>query len=114
MTRRSRCENARLLEAARPTQQTNQKPNIPVQQRPRHELARAIVLEDGEPWRLAEAAATRAGVQSAGGVAPAEVDRLRATATGAAKLARALAQGEVCTCVDSFSMTQGGDRLTDK
>lgn len=62
----------------------------------RHELARTLALEDGEPWRLAEAAAARRGVESAGGVVPADVDRLRATAAGAARLSRALAQGEVC------------------
>lgn len=61
----------------------------------RHELARTLALEDGEPWRLAEIAAAKRGVESAGGVAPADVDRLRATAAGAAKLSRALAQGEV-------------------
>lgn len=61
----------------------------------RHELARTLALEDGERWRLAEAAAAMRGVESTGGVAPADVDRLRATAAGAAKLFRALAQGEV-------------------
>ena len=67
--------------------------------RTRHELARTIALEDGEPWRLAEVAAAKSGVESAGGVAPADVDRLRGTAAGTAKLSRALAQGEVRMCV---------------
>ncbi|CAM9575821.1 unnamed protein product, partial [Scytosiphon promiscuus] len=60
----------------------------------RHELARAIALEDGEPWRLEEAASTKREGRSARAAAPAEVDRLRATATGVAKLTRSLAQGE--------------------
>lgn len=35
-------------------------------------------------------------LESSGGIATADVDRLRETSAGAAKLARALAQGEVC------------------
>ena len=61
----------------------------------RHELARSLALEDGLPWRLNEAEAAKREADSAGGVVATDVDRLRATTAGAARLARALAQGEV-------------------
>lgn len=72
----------------------------------RHELARTIALEDGEPWRVVDklsvAASTTKGMpvaegefDSNGGISTAGVDYLRATAPGIARLARALAQGEV-------------------
>lgn len=60
----------------------------------RQELARSIAEEDGEPWILAESAGLVVPA-STGGIPSADVDRLRATTAGAAKLARALAQGEV-------------------
>ncbi|CAM9342694.1 unnamed protein product [Ectocarpus sp. 8 AP-2014] len=76
----------------------------------RHELARAIAMADGEPWRLAEAAETKRGIELAGGATPADVDRLRAMTMGAAKLGRALAQGEELAAAEcrSFLKTSAG------
>lgn len=68
-------------------------PSRALQPSARHELARAIALEDGEPWRIAYATAEQHSGPAGGPIA--DVDRLRATPTGAARLARALAQGEV-------------------
>ncbi|CAM9441381.1 unnamed protein product, partial [Ectocarpus sp. 4 AP-2014] len=76
----------------------------------RYELARAIALEDGEPWRLAEVTGTKRSIESAGGATPADVDRLRAMTMGAAKLGRALAQGEELAAAEcrSFLKTSAG------
>ena len=68
--------------------------------RKRHELARDIATEDGEPWRIAEKAAEierNSGAGEAAGEAATDINRLRATVEGTARLARALAQGEVPT-----------------
>lgn len=64
-----------------------------LRERARHELARAIALEDDEPWRLADPVTDRQRRSAQG--AALEFNRLRSTPIGMAKLARALAQGEV-------------------
>lgn len=76
----------------------------------RHELARQLASEDGLPWRLAEEAISETGRESSEVAwTTSDFDRLRATAAGAARLARALAQGEVKKCV---RLTADGDCLS--